>query len=283
MIRAIVSASVALAAATNTNTNVTSIGCDVCTFALEKAYGLGCSWGGDALSAICLDAAPICEAAFEALCQVCDKDCNVGCWSQWACAQVDVCPSVKCEIAPNNVETINSTRTTQAPSTREAPTGETNFIGSDDVGNTASKDTASNKLPKQPQPVGCYSWDSSCVRPPPTPGPCFSWDSTCVKPPPQPRPTCYSWDTTCVKPVADKVDTLAKTSPIRRRRRSNKKPIELQSTYDGGDTGSGSGTDPVGVEGPCWSTTSGCVPIPQENAPKNIKLLKRKFRKNRAL
>lgn len=103
MIRAIVSASVAIAA--TTNTNVTSIGCDICTFALQKAFDLGCGAGAAALSAICLDAEPACLAAFEELCSVCDSDCNLGCWSQWACAHVDLCPSTTCAIEHINLET----------------------------------------------------------------------------------------------------------------------------------------------------------------------------------
>jgi len=81
-------------------TELNSIGCDVCTFALEKGFSLGCSAGASALSAICLDAEPLCEAAFEALCQVCEADCDVKCWSEWACGHVDLCPSTNCSNPP---------------------------------------------------------------------------------------------------------------------------------------------------------------------------------------
>jgi hypothetical protein len=51
---------------------------------------------------------------------------------------------------------------------------------------------------------------------------CFSWDSTCVRPPPVPSPTCFSWDTTCVvvhevAPVKTKT-----TTPIRRQSKSKR-------------------------------------------------------------
>ena len=105
-------------------------------------------------------------------------------------------------------------------------------------------------------------------------GSCFSWDSSCVRPPPQPRPTCYSWDSTCVKPVA--ADTPVKASPLKRR--SRRENNELKSTYDGGDTGSSSGGGGIEV-GPCWSTTSGCVPIPQMKVPKTNKRLRRNLRR----
>lgn len=114
MLRAITTLAATASLQTN-QTNVQSIGCDICTFALEKAFEIGCGAGAAALSAICLDAEPACLAAFEVLCSVCDKDCNVGCWSQWACAHVDLCPSTTCAIEINYANS-SSTSSTMHPS-----------------------------------------------------------------------------------------------------------------------------------------------------------------------
>ena len=138
----------------------------------------------------------------------------------------------------------------------------------DQIQQTTKAATSEHQAVKGP----CFSWDSTCVRPPPQPRPtCYSWDSTCVRPPPQPRPTCYSWDSTCVKPFAAQVDT-----PLRRKTRGRTKTslVKLESTYGGGDTGSSSGGG-VSV-GPCWSTKSGCVP---EVTPANKKTSRGYLRK----
>lgn len=68
-----------------------SIKCDLCKDALTKAYDWGCGKAGGIISALCLDFAPLCEAALDELCHICETHCDVPTAINYVCTKVHLC------------------------------------------------------------------------------------------------------------------------------------------------------------------------------------------------